>query len=375
MTPPSFSVLIPDGESDFALFAMHSFIDFPQIKIYVLSNQRWAPARFSRYCHRYLFQKFPASARFDAIAEVIRQHHIDVIMPIEMEWLSPFDDKRLMLSDLAALTPVLDAKTFEIANNKWLLLELLRTHGIPTPPTVLCTLDSDFEQRINQLQFPVLVKPVTAWGGEGIRHFQDLAQLRQFLAQNKKQPIKNRYIVQSFLTGHVIGLNMLCRDGQMLAYTMQRGFIANPQQYAAAAAIEFIAHQEALELGKTLAAVLKYNGVANVDMFYDAQEGKIKVLELNARFWGSLRGSYLAGVPFPYLACLTALDIPFPTPDYVLTRYIHPKTALKEGLRRLVGKGEYDFEFRETGLKYMRADPVAETLRAWQQQLSGDRWQ
>ncbi len=375
MTPPSFSVLIPDGESDFALFAMHSFIDFPQVKVYVLSNQRWAPARFSRYRHRYLFEKFAASERFDAIAGVIRQHHIDVILPIEMEWLAPDDDKRLALSNLAALTPVLDAETFEIANNKWLLLELLRTHGIPTPPTVLCTLDSDFEQRINQLEFPVLVKPVTAWGGEGIRRFEDLAQLREFLAQNKEQPIKNRYIVQSFLTGYVIGLNMLCRDGQMLAYTMQRGFIANPQKYAAAAAIEFIEHQEALEVGQTLAAVLKYNGVANVDMFYDAQEERIRVLELNARFWGSLRGSYVAGVPFPYLACLAALNIPFPVPEYALTRYIHPKIAIKEGLRRLVGKSEYDFPFQETGLKYMRADPVAETLRAWRQQFSSDRWQ
>lgn len=378
MRPPSFSMLIPDGESDFALFVMHGFVDFPQVKLHVLSNQHWAPARFSRYRHKYIFKKFgtDASERFDAVAEVIRQNHIDVVLPIEMEWIAPQDAKRHALSKLAAIVPVLDSKSFEMANNKWSLFKLMQENGIPTPPTVLCTFDGDFEQQIQHLEFPVLIKPVTAWGGEGIRRFDDMSQLQEFLEQCDSEKIKNRYIVQSFLTGHVIGLNILCREGQVLAYTTQRGFIPNPQKYAAAAAIRFIKHEEAVETGKKLLSLLKYNGVANVDMFYDTTENRVKVLELNTRFWGSLRGSYVAGVSFPYLACLAALDIPFPAPDFELTRYIHPKTAIKERILGLLGKSQYDkFPLEETGLKYILADPIAETLRALRQQLSDDRWQ
>jgi len=378
MKPPSFSVLIPDGESDFALFVIHSFIDCPEVKLYVLSNQRWMPARFSRYCHKYIFKKFSADAseRFDAVVQVVSQSHIDVILPIEMEWIAPQDARRHALSDLAAIASVLDSKSFEVANNKWQIFKLMQEHGIPTPPTVLCTLDGDFEQQIHHLEFPVLIKPVTAWGGEGIRRFDNISQLREFLEQCDSEKIKNRYIVQSFLTGYVVGLNILCREGQLLAYTMQRGFIPNPQRYAAAAAIRFIEREDVVEIGKKLVSVLGYSGVANVDMFYDTRENQVKVLELNTRFWGSLRGSYAAGVHFPYLACLAALDIPFPVPDYELARYIHSKTALKEGMLRALGKSQYEkFPLEETGLKYMLADPVAETLRAIRQQLSGDRWQ
>jgi D-aspartate ligase len=378
MKPPSFSVLIPDGESDFALFVVHAFIDHPQVKLYVLSNQRGAPARFSRHCHKYILRKFGpnADARFDAITEVVEQNHIDVILPVEMEWIAPYDAKRHALSELTAIVPVPDSKTFEVANNKWRLLQLLQKQGIPVPPTVLCTLDSAFEQQVRQLEFPVLLKPVTAWGGEGIQRFDNTSQLYEFLERCDGEKIKNRYIVQSFLTGYVIGLNVLCREGEVLAYTSQRGFIQNPQQYAAAAAVQFINSEEALIAGKKLAAALKYNGVANMDMFYDTTEKQIKPLELNARFWGSLRGSYGAGVNFPYLACLAALNIPFPVPDYKLTRYIHPQTAIKERIRRTLGKSQYEqFPLKETGLKYLLADPIAETLRALRQQLSGDRWQ
>jgi predicted ATP-grasp superfamily ATP-dependent carboligase len=379
MTPPSFSVLIPDGESDFALFVIHGFINFPQVKLYVLSNQRWAPARFSRYCHKYIFKKCGTDVgeRFDVIAEVVRQNPIDVILPVEMEWIAPQGAKRHALSELAAIAPVLDSKSFKLVNNKWLLFKLMQRNGIPAPQTILCTLDGDFEQQVRDLEFPVLIKPVTAWGGEGIQCFDHISQLYRFLKQCDSEKIKNRYIVQSFLTGYVIGLNILCQEGEILAYTMQRGFIPNPQEYAAAAAIQFIRREDVLELGKKLVSALKYNGVANVDMFYDTRKKQIKVLEVNARFWGSLRGSYIACVSFPYLACLAALAIPFPIPEYELTRYVHPKTALKEGMLRVLGKGQYyeKFPLEETGLRYMLADPIAETLRALRQQLSNDRWQ
>jgi predicted ATP-grasp superfamily ATP-dependent carboligase len=378
MKSPGFSVLIPDGESDFALFVMHGFIDFPQVKLYVLSNQRWAPARFSRYCHKYIFKEFgtDVSERFGTIAEIVRRNSIDVVLPIEMEWIAPQDARRHALSELVPIAPVLDSKSFEVANNKWLLFKLMQDHGIPTIPTVLCTLDNDLEQQIRHLEFPVLIKPVTAWGGEGIRRFDNMSQLQEFLGQCDSERIKNSYIAQSLLTGYVIGLNILCREGQMLAYTMQRGFIPNPQKYAAAAAIQFIKREETLETGRKLTSALKYNGVANIDMFYDTRENQVKILEVNARFWGSLRGSYVAGVSFPYLACLAALDIPFSAPDYELTRYIHPKTALKEGILKVLGKSQYEkFPLEETGLHYMLADPIAETLRALRQQLSGDREQ
>jgi D-aspartate ligase len=378
MKPPGFSVLIPDGESDFALFVMHGFIDFPQVKLYVLSNQRWAPARFSRYCHKYIFKEFgtDVSERFGTIAEIVRRNSIDVVLPVEMEWIAPQDARRHALSELVPIAPVLDSKSFEVANNKWLLFKLMQDHGIPTIPTVLCTLDNDLEKQIRHLEFPVLIKPVTAWGGEGIQYFDNISELQEFLEQCDSKKIENRYIAQSLLTGYVIGLNILCREGQMLAYTMQRGFIPNPQKYAAAAAIQFIKREETLETGRKLTSALKYNGVANIDMFYDTRENQVKILEVNARFWGSLRGSYVAGVSFPYLACLAALDIPFSAPDYELKRYIHPKTAMKEGMLGVLGKSQYGrFPLEETGLRYMLADPIAETLRAFRQQLSSDRWQ
>lgn len=372
MDSMSFSVLIPDGESHFALFAVHGFVDIPQVKLWVLSSQRWTPVRFSRYCHNFIYAQgaHDPGQRLDLATEIVSRYSIDVVLPIETGWVALQDAKRKQLSELVRIVPVPNAATFESANNKWHLFKVLQANDIPSPPTVLCTLDGDFDKDVGKLKFPVLIKPVVASGGEGIQRFDRRSQLYAFLEQCNQEGIQNRYIVQSLLSGYTIDLNILCQRGKILAHTAQRRYIPNTEQYAAAGAIRFIKSDEALTIGEKLVSALSYNGVANLDLFYDTDDGRVKVLEVNPWFWATLRGSHGTGVSFPYLACLAALGIPFPVPDYKRTRYVHSKTAIRERFGRVMGRSEQQTPLEETGLKYLLLDPIAETLRALAQELS-----
>lgn len=367
----SFSVLIPDGESQFALFVAHCLAQFPNVKIHVLSNERWAPIRFSRYCHAYTYRKTGTDdrSRLNAVIDVVRTNGIDVLLPTETKWISFTVANREALSEFVAIVPLPDPEAFALGSNKWLLAQALAKHNIPGPPTVLVTDDERCEGAIRELEYPVLLKPITAWGGDGIERFENFSDLNSHLEQNIEH-LKEKFIVQSLLPGFVVGVNVLARDGELLATTMQRGTIPNTQKYAAAGGIKFIKEEKFLAIAQKLISSLKWSGFANLDTFYDSQDDKLKILEINARFWGSLRGSLVAGVSFPYLACLAALNIPFDRPDYKLAYYIHPKTALREGVRRVVGKSTVnDFAFNETGLKFLVNDPLAETVRAFRQEV------
>jgi predicted ATP-grasp superfamily ATP-dependent carboligase len=373
----AFSVLIPDGESEFALFVAHCLALIPGIKLHFLSGERWAPARFSRYRRTFTFKPPDSSdAWLNAIADSVKKKKIDVLLPTGTQAISLAVANREALSTFVAVAPVPDPAPFEIANNKWLLARFLKEREIPGPPTVLVTGDDLFEEKLRAIKFPVLLKPVSAWGGEGIERFEDLASLRRYLAQRDPKRINGRFIVQSFLPGFVVGVNVLSSHGRLLATTMQRGIIPNTQKYAAAGAIRFIKEDRFFAIAQELISALHWSGFANLDTLYDSCDNQLKILEINARFWGSLRGSLIAGVNFPYLACLAALGIPFSMPDYALTRYAHPKTALREGFLRLSGRSrEIDFAFGETGLKFMLADPLAETIRAFRQEVTAKRLQ
>jgi len=371
MTRP-FSVLIPDGESEFALFVMHCLAPFPDIKVHVLSGERWSPSRISRYCHSYTFKRINLADKscLDTVADLVKAKRIDVILPTETKWISFAATNRDALSRFVAIPPLPEPESFQTANNKWLLGQFLKKSKIPVPVTILVTHDDLFEQDLQRIDFPVLLKPVVAWGGEGIVCFNTLSKLRRYLGQQEPETTRGRFVVQNFRPGPVVGVNLLAHRGEMLAMTMQKGIIPNSQKYAAAGAIKFFHEDEFLATVQKLISALGWSGFVNVDTLYDSADRQVKILEINARFWGSLRGSLVAGVNFPYLACLAALDIPFPMPEYQFVRYFHPKTALQEGVLRFLGKNrEKPPAFEENGLRYLLVDPVAEVVRAFRQEV------
>lgn len=366
------SVLIPDGESEFALFVTHCLARSDNVKLYILSTESWPATRFSRYCHTFTHMPRPSADKtyLESIAEIVKKHNIDVLLPTETEWISFAVANKEVLSKFVAVVPLPDRETIKIANDKWLLAEYLSKHDIQYPPTIPVTGDDLFRERLSQLEFPVLLKPVTAWGGEGITRFDTLSELHAELHPQKIDQIKGKYIAQSFLPGRVVGVNVLARHGKLLAVTMQRGIIPNTQKYAAAGAIEFIQDNPFFEAVEKIVTTVRWNGFANLDMLHDGRDNQLKLLEINARFWGSLRGSLVAGVNFPYLACLAALDIPFPVPEYELVNYFHSKTAVREIIKnRLDKNAARKIAIKETGLKFLAIDFLAEVIRAFQQEI------
>lgn len=365
-------MLIPDGESDFALFVMHCLGPYRNLRIHVLSGERWSPTRFSRYCHDYTVRCTGPSdeSRLNAVADIVKKKKIDVLLPTETKWISFAIAQREALSAFTSVVPLPNLKAFEIANNKWLFAQFLKTSQIPGPPTILVTYDDRFEKELQDLEFPVLLKPVTAWGGEGIERFDSLSDLMRYLQQQDPDKKKEQFVVQSFLPGFLVDVNVLARKGEMLATTIQRCIIPNKKKWAAAGAIKFTKEDQFAKLVQDLVSALDWSGFANVDTLYDTQAEQLNILEINARFWGSLRGSLVAGVSFPYLACLAALDIPFPMQNYELARYFHSKTALREGMMSLIGKSHEDgMAFWETGFRFLLADPMAEATRAFRQEF------
>ncbi len=364
------SILIPDGESEFALFVAHCLAPYPNIRLHVLSGERWAPLRFSRYCRTYTLRPpTPGDAsQLNVVAEIVKKQRVDVLLPTSSAWIAFAIANRQQLSEFVALPPLPEADAFQIANDKWLLAQFLQNHQIPCPPTFLVDYSDTFATQVQGMTFPVLLKPATAWGGEGIRRFDSLSDLKQYLSGQNPEEIRGRFIVQSLLSGFVVGVNVLSQQGELLATTMQRGIIPNTHKYAAAGAIQFIKDETFSTIVQKLVTALNWSGFANVDTLYDDQARQLTILEINARFWGSLRGSLVAGVSFPYLACLAALNIPFPTPDYdAAARYFHPKTTLRTLITR---HSETRMTFHESGLKFLVSDPLAEIMRALRQEAS-----
>jgi len=239
---PELSVLIPDGENEHTLWVAHSLAQSGQVKVSILSSKRWTPVRFSRHCRPYEFRPTGTDrhARLRALTEVTRRIPVDVILPVGEEGVLFASVERKALSKLAALPPLPDPDSLRTARNKWLLNQFARQHHLPAPESVLVTLDEAFGQRIPTLQYPVLLKPTSMADGQGIRRFDTPTDLRTFLRGQDTALPKNRYLTQTYVSGSDLGLSVLCHNGDVLAFAIQRGIISAAHRFGPLMAMEFI---------------------------------------------------------------------------------------------------------------------------------------
>ncbi len=374
MKKHSFSVLIIDGESDFALFVARCLAQVPNLDLHVLSNEPWVPLRFSRRrrTYRYRARENDDERQLNVMRRAVEQTGADVILPVDEPAVRFVSVHRQSVADMAALPPVPELEAFETVVDKWSLAQLLRENGIPGPATILYTTGDEFERNLRDLQFPVLIKPTRARGGEGIRRFDTPSELLDALSDIAATSAC-QYVVQNFVRGYNVDCSVLCDDGRILAHTIQRGFVGGSQSFAASAGLDFIRHDQVFDTIARLVSAISFSGIAHVDLRYDSQEEQAKIIDVNARYWGSLIGSLVVGVNFPHLACLSALGVDFPLPGYQLGRYVAPAAAVKQGVQSLLGRSELGFTFGQTGLPYALGDPVAEMVKLIRQALSEHR--
>lgn len=370
------SVLIPDGENEHVLWTTRSLAQSGAVNIHILSSKRWPPVRFSRHCRLYEFKPMgeDPQARLAAVIGIIKRVHIDILLPVSEEGVLFALTEHEALAKLVALPPLPELDSFNTARDKWRLNQFACRHNLPAPPSLLVTFDATFEQRLAGLEYPVLLKPTRLTDGQGIRRFETRDDLRRFLHSQERQAVEGNYLVQSYVPGSDMGFSALCRDGQILAFTMQRGVISAAHRFGPLMAMEFIQAADVLDIGRRLLAALRWSGVAHIDLRRDSRDGQAKILEINARYWGSLLGSLVAGVNFPYLACLAAQEQAFPVPPYQLSTYVHTTTALKERLLGIVGQSDLpDLKLGHSGLKFFIADPLPEIVKRFQELAKSSR--
>ena len=352
------SILIPDGESRLALSVTRCLSHVSGIRVHVLSSDPWSGVRFSRYCSSFTCCKgaHDEESMLRAITSTAQKVNANILLPVSESGIR-FASARLRELDALVVTPLPPLDKFDTAINKWRFADFMQTHDIPTPRTILFRKDAGFNEQMEDFKFPVLLKPTMSTNGSGIIQFDDRASLELFLDSPRNRECE--YIIQALVSGYDIDCSVLCRDGEILAYTIQKGVIPNSRRFRPPFAIEFLRHEEVLRVASKLVAALGWNGVAHIDMMVDTTNDCVMVIELNARYWGSLMGSLKAGVNFPYLAVIAALGQPLPRVSYRNIRYIEAYAAMQLLTRRPFLHGAGGFPLSESGWRYVLADPLA----------------
>ncbi|MEH1966460.1 ATP-grasp domain-containing protein [Nostoc sp.] len=281
----------------------------------------------------------------DEVIRIIETQGTNIIFPASEEGFKFVSRYRDKLSKFCRIVALPSEDILDTAFDKWKLHLFLQKHNIPTPETVLL---KDIE-KISQFNYPVLLKPIDGSGGKNIQKFESLEKENFQVLCNYPNEV---YIVQKYLPGYDIGCSVLCQDGQVLTYTIQqqlgltKGFTPKIDK------LKFVHDSAVIDIVTKTMNVLKWSGVANLDLRYNSQTGQINVIEINPRFWQSLMGSLSVGVNFPYVLYLLSNNITFEHIYYKEQYYAKFHRFIQDAF-----SGSLEYSLFDTNVKYFLSDP------------------
>lgn len=328
-------VLILDGHSSAALAFTRS-LGRAGHWIAVGSNRGLlAPAAVSRYCQcsfEYPVSTDDVAGFVDAVYEFCRNHAIAWVAPMT-DWTTvPLSWHRTRFEGLSRLV-LPSATALESASDKYRTIELARALGVPEPKTWLVHSAPDLDT-LPGLEFPVVVKDrfSARWlENRAVLGSVSYAYSEQDLREKVEERLREAgdVLVQEFVGGEGVGFSCFALDGEAhLPFEWLRVREVDPRGSGSSLRKSVAVDSQVREFSQRLIRGAGFQGIAMVE-FKRMPEGRLVLMEINGRPWGSIQLPISAGLDYPgYLL------------DWVLQGKIPPREIpYKTGIfcRRLVG--------------------------------------
>lgn len=348
------NILIPDGDSTWALSVLQCLSQVKEYNIFVLSNKKRTPTKFSRYTYYYkYYERHNDEHWLDVINSEIKLNAIDVVVPIAENEIAFFIKNKTKITHATSIIPLPDLTNFEIAIDKRKLSDFAKANKIPHPNSFFMTSEMGTSHFLSTIQFPILVKPLSLKGGDGIQNINSEKHFHE-LFQNQTESL----FIQEYIEGYDIDCSVICLNGTILNHTIQKGNLKGDTVFAPQLAFDFLQNNDVLEVAKQTMSKLNWSGIAHLDMRYDSNTNDYKLIEINARFWGSVEASKFAGINFPQQAIELALGEHIIKKDFESIHYMRLKGVWKSIKRNPFFIFKRNYLLNNTEVKMVFNDPL-----------------
>lgn len=265
------------------------------------------------------FFKIPAASDKNFISAVLNKaklHKIDVILPLVTRELLLFARNKKKFEAAGVKVICSDESALEIANNKALLYQFLRSNSILVPDFVVVNSVAEFQRAVKKLGYPankVTFKPAVSNGSRGFRVIDDKANKAHLLWNEKpnntyitykeisdilRQQMPKDLLVSEYLPGEEYSVDCLANHGKcLLAIPRLRSKILNGISVGG----EFVNNKEIVAYSRQIIEAIGLHGNIGIQV-KRATDGRFKILEINPRVQGTIVTNLAAGANLPLMA-------------------------------------------------------------------------
>lgn len=302
----AFEVMVLDGEQRAALAVVRS-LGAKGVRVVVASTDAHALTRASRHCSGFcLIPEHGGDAvkyaeHVDREASRLGIEHVWPMTDFSVTALLNFSKYK------ARIAPYTTYQSYLSAARKDYLVTLANSLGVPVPESIIADSIDEIDHAIGEIGFPAVLKPSLSKVIIGRRVHSTKVRVVSSLGEAKSYCEENAHwfgvvpiVVQQWVPGTGAGVFALSRGAGKTWFAHHR-LRENPHTggvsvLSQSAPIEPIL----LDYSDRLLTALDWRGVAMLE-FRRSPHGEYWLMEINARFWGSLQLAVDSGLDFPWL--------------------------------------------------------------------------
>ncbi len=343
------SVLLIGYDSNLSLGVIYCLRSYNYSLNLLTSNPKNA-ARHSRFLDKIFFTDKIDTV--EKISDIVQKRNIDLIMPIDENEIRFVRQNHAAISRYAPCSWSTETDMFDIGINKKRLAEFLTANNVACPRYAVVNDLEQLEKTAGEIGYPLLLKPARGSFGRMIQRFENWEDLHHFYQQ--EDPADREYILQPFIIGSDITCNVICKEGEILCHTIQESPVKTGSDFSSNDILTFHDDEDVIREVSKMMRLLKWSGVACVDLRRDQRNNGVNILEINGRFWASTVTSYLkAGINFPLIMAKLALG-----EAVTFTKQLPGKQiTFKQYIQALLSGRKTSF--KETKYVSYVADPIA----------------
>lgn len=332
-------ILVLDGHSAAALSVARSAGRAGHWVAVGANQGRFAAAHLSRFCD--VRFNYPVSTdnagRFcEAVLEFVRAQAIALVIPITDWTLGPLSAHPEMFAGICSIA-LPSASALEISSDKYRTIQRAKRLGIAVPRTCLIESQSKLSAA-GETKFPIVIKDrfSVRWLGEKAVFGSVAYAYSQAEAESQvsaRLQAAGDVLIQEFVAGTGIGFSCFIASGEMfLPFQWERIREVDPRGSASSARKSIPLDDEVVAKSGRLLIEIGFEGMAMVE-YKKTADGKMTLMEINGRPWGSLALPVACGIDYPrYLI------------DWTLNGTLPPKIMPYQAntlCRRVVGELTY----------------------------------
>lgn len=239
----------------------------------------------AKYCDEF----YPVSAMdVEGIIELAKNQHVDMVLTACADQIIVAE---VEACEALGLKTYLDLETVKLVSDKHYMKDVFIKGGIPTSRYVV--VDHFEEEKIKELNYPIVVKPVDAYSARGVMRCNNIDEVKKYLPEAIETSRTKTAVVEEFVEGEELTVEAFVVKGRATVLCigckqkLKNGrFVLSGSLYPANISDELTREIEATTQ-KIADAFHLYNSPININMITDGKHGY--VLEFCARTGGFVK--------------------------------------------------------------------------------------